>query len=225
MDPNKSTVTHTIIEGEKWTFSPKEKVTVSGHGSWAVSNSLGVLITVDGVQHLIGAPDLHTMSLPNPSKGIKGNVMISGVTVVRRKVGGGIEQETVRWGEPQENYIEPHKFEGLSGTAHSEFQFFLGWSEMAARNLMQDGVLAVIFEAHQTNTPCASCQKLIGAHLLEFAEKSNKLAIFRGSAQQVYESAPGRLGTALHQVKIGSKTLDQPGPPHINNVIGVHLTL
>lgn len=191
----------------------------------AVSSSLEVLVTVDGVQHVIHVPDLHTMHLPNPSKGAKGNVMISGVTVVRRKADGAIEQETVRWSKPRENYIEPHQMEGLSGTAHSEFQFFLGWSEMAAQNLMQDGVLAVIFEARQTNTPCASCQKLIGAHLVDLAERSNKLAIFRGSAQQVYESAPGRLGTALHQVKTSSRSLDRSGPAHINQVLGVHQTI
>jgi len=74
-------------------------------------------------------------------------------------------------------------------------------------------------------TPCASCQKLIGAHLVGLAERSNKLAIFRGSAQQVYESAPGRLGTALHQVKTGTKQHDRSGPAHIKDVLGVHLTI
>ncbi|HET8684028.1 MAG TPA: hypothetical protein VFM54_19480 [Micromonosporaceae bacterium] len=224
MQPDPPTVSHALVEGESWSFVTG-RTTVSGHGPWAVSSSLEVLVTVDGVQRVIQVPDVHTMQLPNPSKGVKGNVMISGVTVVRRKADGDIEQETHRWGRPQENHIEPQQMEGLSGTAHSEFQFFLGWTEMAAQNLMQDGVLAVIFEARQTNTPCASCQKLIGAHLVDLAERSDKLAIFRGSAQQVYESAPGRLGTALHQVKTGARPLDRPGPAHINEVLGVHLTI
>jgi hypothetical protein len=212
---------HKIIDGEKWNVTDGDQ-TISGTGPWAIADTLDVLITVDGQTYVIGVPDVHRMELPNPSKGIKGNVMISGLTVVRRKVGGGIEQETARWSQPKENYIEPHKMEGVAGIAHSEFQFFLGWSEAAALNLMQDGVLAVIFEAWQTNTPCASCQKLIGLHLVGFAEKSNSLAIFRGSAKQIYESAPGALGRALYSAKNGSVKLDREGPAHIKNVIGVH---
>jgi hypothetical protein len=214
---------HTVVDGEKWSLTTSTSE-MSGHGPWAISDTLDVRITVSGQEYVIGTPDLFALPLPQPSKGLKGNVMISGLTVVRRGGNGGIEQETVRWSEPQENYIEPHKIEGV-GIAHSEFQFFLGWSEAAAQNLMRDDVLAVIFEAYQTNTPCASCQKLIGMHLLTFAERSNKLAIFRGRARQIYESAPGKLGTALHRVGLGSLPLDRHGPAHIKEVLGLHKTI
>ncbi|GAB3839630.1 hypothetical protein GCM10029963_07100 [Micromonospora andamanensis] len=98
-------------------------------------------------------------------------------------------------------------------------------AEAAMTNLVLDSTLTVIFEAHQTNTPCASCQKLIGMHLLNIEERTGKAALFRGRARQLYESAPGRLGNALHQVRLGTKQLDAQGPAHVKDIIGLHLTL
>ncbi|MFI5835718.1 hypothetical protein ACIA5A_18770 [Micromonospora sp. NPDC051300] len=215
---------HLILPGEAWEYQTQDH-TVAGQGPWAISNTLDVRVTVDQEEHLVRAPQMYHLHLPNPSAGVAGNVMISGLTVVRRAAGGGVEQETVTWQHPRENAIEPMQMQGVAGVAHSEFQFFLGWTEAAVANLCQEGVLAVIFEAYQTNTPCASCQKLIGSHLVALEQLTGKTVLFRGRARQIYESTYGRLGAALHRVHTGLQALTTPGPPHVNRVLGVHLVV
>ncbi|WP_204029248.1 hypothetical protein, partial [Micromonospora andamanensis] len=126
MQPNQ-TPRHTVIDGEKWSYE-QPGVKGGGQATWAIGNSLDVLIRDNHVDYVVRAPNMYTLDLPSPKAGVKGNVMISGLTVVRRAPGGGVEQETATWQEPRENTIEPMTMEGLSGTAHSEFQFFLGWT-------------------------------------------------------------------------------------------------
>ena len=216
-------VRHRTIAGEKWNLD-NEGVQYSGQENWALSNSLDLLLYVGPDAYRLGTPAMHATHLPAPSKGVKGNVLYSGLTVVYRSGPAAVSEETFKWASTMD-YLEPTTFEGVQGTAHTEFQAFLGWSEMAASLLSVDSVLAVIFEAHQTNTPCASCQKLIGLHVTTLKEKFEKPVVFRGSATQIYESAPGAVGRELHRLSLGMAALDQDGPADIDKIAGLHLTI
>ncbi|MEU8007589.1 hypothetical protein AB0B66_41070 [Catellatospora sp. NPDC049111] len=206
---------HLSFTGERYEYEAGGQ-THTGDSLWAVSDTLDVLLrTAPTTYYTVTAPALHRTALPG---GASGNSLLAGLTVVRR-VGGAIEQESAA----AKDTVEPHKLPGVSGVAHSEFQAFLAWVEAAAVNLNQETTLAVIIEAHQTNTPCSTCQKLIGGVMVRLAAQYDKPVIFRGSALQAYETAPGALGRMLLSVRSGTGKYDTQTPPVMNDVLGTHL--
>lgn len=209
---------HLGFTGEKYEYEADGQ-TQTGDSLWAVADTLDLLLRLDGGpdHYTVTAPTLHSAALPG---GAKGNHLLAGLTVVRRN-GTTIEQESAR----ATDTVEPHKLAGVSGIAHSEFQAFLAWADAAATNLHQATTLAVIIEAHQTNTPCASCQKLIGGLMVRLSAQYDKPAVFRGSAQQAYETAPGALGRMLLSVRSGTGKMDTNTPPVLNDILGTHLVV
>lgn len=84
-------------------------------------------IDVDGERKVVPPADLHGANLP-PARATRGNMLLGGLTLVSRGP-GGIEANTT---VGDRVYVEPHTIPGVSGTAHSEFQYVLGWAETAA---------------------------------------------------------------------------------------------
>lgn len=207
---------HRLVPMTPWQMQDDEDGSIfAGSGMWAIGNSVDLLITIDGENCLLRTPKLHEQPLPQAAQG---NMLLGGLTTVYRTDGGGIEQTTIRITQ----ILNPAMMDGVKGVAHTEFQYFLGLMGLAAELVSIPATLAVIFEVHQTNTPCATCQKLIMYNVSLFCANSGKLAAFRGTAEQVYESSAGDLGRALLAVRAGGLALDQQGPAHIANVYGVH---
>jgi hypothetical protein len=213
---------HTIIEGEKYEYEINGE-THEGTSRWAISDKLDVTINIDGQEYLIPPAAIHNQELPNI--GTRGNVLLGGVTVIYKNNEGEIITEYYHFGMQQ---YKPEKKEGL--TLHSEFLYLIGHIPMVASTLSEDGVLGAIIEVRQTNTPCAACQKLIAGVLANLKARLGKPVIIRGSAERIYESQPGKLGSKLHELATkkrysGDFGLSEERPPRMEDVHGVHLVV
>jgi hypothetical protein len=205
---------HTKVRGEKYEYTDDDDV-YEGESVWALSDDLVAGIRFNGDLYSIPPADLHSRDVGEPASG---NFLFGGITVVSRNEGGTLSSDTT----VLNIQIEPQQYEGFT-TLHTEPQYFLMMLPTAVEMLRLPSVLAVIIELRQTNTPCAACQKVMGANLSRIEAEIGKPIIVRGSAKRLYQSAPGKLGTALHAGGGGYSVHQEPA--NVADVHGIHKVL
>jgi len=184
---------------------------------WSISSTLDVTLQHEGFPYLIPASSVHDVNLAAAS----GNFLRGAITFIQTSDEGVVRESLQLW----PHNIEPQQVLPDLPASHSEALLIFGHLETIITNLREPSYLGAILEIHQTNSPCASCQKVLGSVIHRVRTETRKPFIVRASAHQVYESAAGAIGRGLLRVRNRSLQLNQQHPARMEEIAGLHLVV
>lgn len=181
-------------------------------GNWVISDQSSVDLDHNGTTYSIEAPaEVHSANVS-----FFGNTLKGGYTVV-----------TVQNGVVYDQTWYYNATFSPNSDQHSEGHFLDAVDIDVGAILNQANVIGVIIEIHQTNSPCAGCQRGLDNRIAALANGHNIPVKIRASATQIYESQAGRLGRGLFaaQGQNGLGGNDDDTMDMNENVTGMHIAI